>query len=56
MDNQILIDQAIKHLEKIKSDETDTIEIQSAKYDDGSTMLTINVAFLIPEDETTEGK
>lgn len=56
MDNSKLIQQAIEHLQSIDESTTDTVEIQTGKYDDGSTMLTINVAFLIPEDETTERK
>lgn len=56
MDNTKLIQQAIEHLQAIDETTTDTVEIQTGKYDDGSTMLTINVAFLIPEDNTTERK
>lgn len=56
MNNAKLIQQAIEHLLSIDETTTDTVEIQTGKYDDGSTMLTINVAFLAPEDSTTERK
>jgi len=56
MDNTKLIQQAIEHLRGIDEVTTDTVEIQTGKYNDGSTMLTINVAFLIPEDNAAERK
>lgn len=56
MNNQKLIDQAIEHLQSIDETTTETVEVQTSYYDDGSTMLTINVAFLIPEDIATERK
>lgn len=56
MNNEKLIQQAIEHLQVIDESTTDTVEIQTGKYDDGSTMLTINVAFLVPEDDTAERK
>lgn len=56
MNNEKLIRTAIELLQLVDESTTDTVEIQTGQYDDGSTMLTINVAFLIPEDNTTERK
>ena len=56
MDNKILIEQAIKLLQDVDAETTDTIEVQTTKYDDGSTMLTVNVAFLVPDSDESERK
>lgn len=56
MNNEKLIRTAIELLQQVNEPTTDTVEIQTGQYDDGSTMLTINVAFLIPEDNTAERK
>lgn len=56
MNNEKLIQLAKELLQNVDEPTTDTVEIQTGQYDDGSTMLTINVAFLIPEDNTTERK
>lgn len=54
MNNEQLIEIAIQLLQGVDEPTTDTVEIQSGQYSDGSTMLTINVAFLIPEQEKEE--
>lgn len=54
MNNEKVIELAIQLLQGVDEPTTDTVEIQTGQYSDGSTMLTINVAFLIPE-ENKEG-
>lgn len=54
MNNEKLIELAILLLQGVDEPTTDTVEIQTGQYDDGSTMLTINVAFLIPNEKEEE--
>lgn len=56
MNNERLLELAVELIQNVDETKTDTVEIQTGQYDDGSTMLSINVAFLIPEDDTAERK
>lgn len=45
MENKLLLEKGIELLKGVKVDDAEVVEVENTKFDDGSVMFTVSVAF-----------